>query len=325
LLQRCDRLDHLGSNLVALHQHDRKERLAEQAHAKPGSLCLDHDGGNRTRARFLPCHAKCLSRHRSADTSRPTAYRAPGMALEPEQEELLVSLVEAWRSIPRAERHEFVLVRTNGPDIIIGPPGQLAGTYYVDALTLVDAGFLNRIPSKSDLHFIITARGFQFYEELKQGTGEPTRQVEAEMIKYLNGEDFQKRYPAAYEGWSEAHRLLWGADSDKQLTTIGLKLREAARDFAGGLVGHHQPPDVDPNAANTVERLRSVVAMRHDHLGEKREAFLDALIHYWGTVSDLLQRQVHGAHKAGEPLTWEDARRCVFKTLVVMLEVERAL
>jgi hypothetical protein len=103
------------------------------------------------------------------------------VTLEPEQEDLLVTLVEAWRSTPRSERHEFVLVRTSGPDIIIGlSGGQLNGTYYVDVLTLVDAGFLNRIPSKRDLHFILTERGFQFYDELKHRTGEPTRQVEAE-------------------------------------------------------------------------------------------------------------------------------------------------
>ena len=66
-------------------------------------------------------------------------------------------------------------MRTSGPDIIIGPAGQKQGTYYTDVLTLVERGFLNKIPSEKDLHFIISERGFEFYEALKQ----PSRPVAA--------------------------------------------------------------------------------------------------------------------------------------------------
>lgn len=48
---------------------------------------------------------------------------------------------------------------------------------------------------------------------------------------------------------------------------------------------------------------------------------LDALVVYWGTVSDLIQRQEHGAQKEGEALRWEDGRRVVFQTAVVMFEI----
>jgi hypothetical protein len=48
-------------------------------------------------------------------------------------------------------------------------------------------------------------------------------------------------------------------------------------------------------------------------------------VDYWGTVSDLVQRQEHGAQKQGAELTWEDARRVVFQTAIVMYEVSRAL
>jgi hypothetical protein len=52
---------------------------------------------------------------------------------------------------------------------------------------------------------------------------------------------------------------------------------------------------------------------------------LDALLAYWGTTSDLAQRQEHGAQKEGEVLTWEDSRRLVFHTAIVMVEIDRTL
>ena len=46
---------------------------------------------------------------------------------------------------------------------------------------------------------------------------------------------------------------------------------------------------------------------------------------YWGTVSDLVQRQEHGAQREGKQLVWEDARRVVFQTANVMFEIDRSL
>ena len=52
---------------------------------------------------------------------------------------------------------------------------------------------------------------------------------------------------------------------------------------------------------------------------------LKALVMYWGTVMDITQRQEHGSQREGGELTWEDARRVVFQTAVVMFEVDHAL
>lgn len=82
-------------------------------------------------------------------------------------------------------------------------------------------------------------------------------------------------------------------------------------------------PNVELDKAKTVSRLRTVLGERK--LSEKLRAFLDALITYWGTVSDLVQRQEHGALREGEPLKWIDARRVVFQTAIVMLEIDAAL
>ena len=52
---------------------------------------------------------------------------------------------------------------------------------------------------------------------------------------------------------------------------------------------------------------------------------LDALLSYWGAVSDLTQRQEHGALKEGERLTWEDGRRLVFHVAQLMHDVDACL
>jgi hypothetical protein len=52
---------------------------------------------------------------------------------------------------------------------------------------------------------------------------------------------------------------------------------------------------------------------------------LKALLAYWGTVNDLVQRQEHGGQKEREPLKWEDGRRVVFQTAVVMFEIARVV
>jgi hypothetical protein len=62
------------------------------------------------------------------------------------------------------------------------------------------------------------------------------------------------------------------------------------------------------------------------HRGSRQDtSFAEALLAYFGTVSDLVQRQEHGAQREGAPLRWEDARRVVFQTAMVMLELDRAL
>jgi hypothetical protein len=68
-----------------------------------------------------------------------------------------------------------------------------------------------------------------------------------------------------------------------------------------------------------------VLDLQAKQLGTTEKPFLDALLGYWGTVSDLIQRQEHGGQKEGQSLVWEDGRRVVFQTAVVMFEIDRSL
>ena len=156
-----------------------------------------------------------------------------------------------------------------------------------------------------------------------QTTGDqPLERTEQGLRSYIESDSFQKKYSLAYGRWKEAEKLLWESDSDRQLTTIGHCCREAIQAFATALVDYYQPPIVDTNKSRDITRIKAVI---NHHLGTLEQDFLAALISYWQSVSGLTQRQEHGAQKEGGQLIWEDGRRVVFQTAVLMYEVDRSL
>ena len=74
-----------------------------------------------------------------------------------------------------------------------------------------------------------------------------------------------------------------------------------------------------------INRIKSVLLGEANRLGKTEKEFLNALLEYWKTISSLVQRQEHGAEREKKDLLWEDGRRVVFQTLIVMYEVDRAL
>lgn len=119
--------------------------------------------------------------------------------------------------------------------------------------------------------------------------------------------------------------MLWGNDSQNQLTMIGHLCREAMQKFATALVDQYQLSNVDKDKAHTVARLKAVLNIQANQLGKTEKPFLDVILIYWGTVSDLVQRQEHDSLKEGIQLVWEDGRRIVFQTLLVMFEIDKSL
>jgi hypothetical protein len=248
--------------------------------------------------------------------------------LEPAQEQLLTTFVEVAHSVPREQLQSFFIFRTDGPDILSGPGNfrpPPSAQHYNDVQVLADNGYVRATPTGSGgaLEFFVTPEGYDYVRGLKQAAGEA--QVEADIRRYLDSDAFGTKYPHVNRLWSDAADLLWGENWERELTTIGHKTREAVQAFATALVSQHQPPDVDPDPAHTVARLRAVIAERRQELGEARSHLLDALVVYWGETNDLLQRQEHGGQREGEPLNWEDGRRAVFHTAIVMYEIDRTL
>ena len=249
------------------------------------------------------------------------------VTLEPEQEELLCKFVEAERRVPKEQRGTFIMVKlAHRGHFIYSPSGIRFVGNPKDADILAKRGLieLSHYGGKGSPNYYVTPEGHQYYKEMKQSV-RPTEAVEKEIRGYLSSDDFKGAYSTAFQKWSDAEARLWEEESSKQFTTIGLLCREALQEFVDALVRKYKPPDVDSNRKHTVNRLCTVLEIHSSTLGSKEKQFLKKLLEYWKSVSELVQRQVHGAEKEGEPLTLEDARRVVFQTCIVMYEVDRSL
>jgi hypothetical protein len=173
--------------------------------------------------------------------------------------------------------------------------------------------------------FYVTPEGFRAYEKLNVDEGYPISRLQEKVRNYLNSKLFRDTYPAAFEKWSQADLLLWQGDSTPSMTTIGHLTREAMQEFAAGLAERFGLSSVHKDKSKTVARIKAALGAGAQAFGERERAFLEALVVYWGTVADLTQRQEHGAQREGTELVWQDARRVVFHTALVMFEVDLAL
>lgn len=249
--------------------------------------------------------------------------------LELEQQELLAKFVEAVRNTPRSKRASFDYMATEQGDFIFHPglPRDARNEVHgPDIEILAAAGMIHLSYGRRGISsFDVRPLGFKYYEQMKLLAGEPIRRVESTVRQYLDTEQFRKRYPDAFQKWSDAEMLLWGSDSQGQLTTIGHSCREAIQEFVSTLVDIYQPSGVDLDKAHTKNRIGTVISLKRDQLGTTEQPFLDALYAYFEAIEALIQRQEHGAQKEGEPLVWKDARRVVFQTMIVMYELDQAL
>ena len=258
----------------------------------------------------------------------PSADILENVLLEQEQIGLLSALAEAARNLPRNQRRKFVFLGCKDGSWVRHPglPGKTLEAYRGDIEILGCEGLLMvSYGSHGTLSFDVTPLGFKYYEYMKQRTGQSVQRIETTIREYLDADCFQNKYPKAYQKWADAEAMLWGSDSERQFTTIGHLCREAMQEFATALVDQYQPLEVDKDKAHTRSRIKAVLVLRTNQLGKTEKPFLDALYDYWEAVDKLVQRQEHGAQKEGEPLVWEDGRRVVFQTAVVMFEVDRAL
>ena len=238
-------------------------------------------------------------------------------------------MVEANRNVPRDQRQKFYTSESVGETLaeVIHPglPNGVTKAYKGDIEMLGRVGLLALSYQQYSASFDITPLGFRYYEYLRQRGGQPIHQMSTYLRNYLDAETFRQEYPLAHQKWAQAEAILWSSDSEQQLTTIGHLCREALQEFAMALVNEFKPTGVDEGRAHTVSHIRAVLDLKRGQLGTTQKPFLDALLAYWGSVSDLVQRQEHGAQRDGRPLVWEDGRRVVFQTAIVMFEISNSL
>ena len=250
------------------------------------------------------------------------------LLLEPEQKELLTILVENSRKMPRDQRAKFIVAQSSGGDYLLTPghASQNRKIFMGDMEILAREGLVGiTYGSHGSPNVNVLPRGYAYYEHMKREAGQPLENVASSVRNYLIAESFRQRYPVAYQKWAEAEDMLWSSDSEHQLTTIGHLCREAVQEFASHLVEQHKPANAPEDKLSTVARMRAIFNHYKGNLGDKEMACLDALFVYWGTVIDLIQRQEHGGQKEGAPLVWEDGRRVVFQTALVMFEIDHSI
>jgi hypothetical protein len=244
-----------------------------------------------------------------------------GYHLEQEQLKLLGELVEEERNAPREDRQWF-LVRVMEGDFLQGPRGSQRTVLLADIEELELAGLLRR---QGEYDYVTTPAARRLYVEQREGESAPAESAEREVRSYLDGATFASAYPGAHGFWAQAQTLLWGADSEQELTTVGHKAREAMQAFASELVDRYQPDGIDPDPARVNRRVGAVIATMLPNVSDARGNLLRALGDYSEAAMALIQRQEHGAQKEGEPLNWTDARRVVLSVAMVMFEFSAVL
>lgn len=154
---------------------------------------------------------------------------------------------------------------------------------------------------------------------------EDSERLEDYLRAYVGHDRFKSRYPRAHERCSDTLTMLWRADSRAKVVALADKAREAMREFACALVEWHEPYAELPDATDTLLRLSSVVEMYKPHIGEERCGLHEALFNYWDALCNAVQRHEDPAQRVHGRLRWEDGRRVVLLTALVMVEVDRCL
>lgn len=248
--------------------------------------------------------------------------------LEQEQKNLLEALVEAERSVPPDKRQRFEVPSSQFWLEILRHPGLPDGkieAHTQDIEILAQASLIAISRAKNFYWLYVTPRGREYYRKLKQHSGQPVERVENYARNFLNAEPFRRKYPQAYEKWLQAEACLWREDWETQITNIGHDCREAVQKFAEILINRYQLHQEYPDQNKDIGRIKAVIEQRKENLSQKEKKFLESLVDYWKALSGLVQRQEHGIQDVDESLTWEDGRRVVFQTAIVMFEVDRSL
>jgi len=137
---------------------------------------------------------------------------------------------------------------------------------------------------------------------------------------YIDEDVLYTRYPNAYGRWRDGLEL-FQTNPERHATHIGLACRDAMIRFASDLAAR-SGLELETKPSWTVDRIRAVLRPYSADTGSTVAAFADALLVYWGCVSDLVQRQVHGG-ETDNLFNKADSERVLYQTLIVMYELDR--
>lgn len=261
---------------------------------------------------------------------RAAPVRSAEMQLERDAQRLLWQLVGAARAVPRAQRGGFLAITTWGGNVLQHPGlpgGGIDGYDEGDLRDLMESGVV-RVTQRGqhgDEQFELRLEAFELYDRAHRDLAAPVAAQENLVREHVTSDTFAARYRDAYDKWRDADVLLWRDRSVQDLTTIGHLCREALQLFVSRLIEMHGVSGADADPAKTVNRLHSVIDARRPQISTRNADLLGALVDYWKGVSGIVQRQEHGTQKAGDELTWNDGRRVLLYTAMVMAECDSTL
>ena len=151
---------------------------------------------------------------------------------------------------------------------------------------------------------------------------------------YLADERFRSTHPLAYGRWLVAWEMLWCADSRAKVISIAWRARDAMDAFSTSLLERCVPLAMDPHwpdllagdstRPDPLDGLASVTDAYRDELGAQRSELLGGLLEHWGALLQSVRRHEQRSQAPGERLHWEDGRRLVLFTALVMVEIDRS-
>ena len=166
-------------------------------------------GGRGTVTNIRNIALSSLGRERAADL--PESGGRAG--LEPEQEQLLIDMVEAANRVPRPEQ-AWHLGDEDQNGVMRGPWGHRS-VLPNDVYAIVKAGLLKATHrSLYGIDYVLTQAARRHYSSVKRRVGEPVARQEESVRAFLESDELKSNAPAAFDRWSEAERLLWSANSD---------------------------------------------------------------------------------------------------------------
>lgn len=158
--------------------------------------------------------------------------------------------------------------------------------------------------------------------------------IEDYLRAYLEGERFRSAHPLACGRWVVAWEMLWCAESRAKVIAVGHRASAAMQAFTASMLERCMAMAMDPNwpellagapqRSEPEEGLLTITEAYRRELGEERFMLLRSLLDDWPALLERVQRHEHGSPAGGERLRWEDGRRLVLFTALVMVETDRS-
>ncbi|MCX6170161.1 MAG: hypothetical protein NTX65_12520 [Ignavibacteriales bacterium] len=250
--------------------------------------------------------------------------------LEAHQNIIISFIIETHRSVPVEKRKEFFVSTCSSGTSMVNPsvPNSSLDVSTVDLKILDAAGYIKiekHVHPSVDFSFHPTSKGIKYYEYLKQNYTGSFQQIDSEIKNYLSNSNFAVVYQIAFAKWKEAENLLWKAENQINYSTIGHLCRESIQEFIDSIILRYNLADKYQDKTHTKNRLEGIILYNKNQLGKTIPKFLTAIEDYWNNLIDIIQRQEHSGLKDGEELGFEDARRVVFHTGILLYEISRTI